>query len=170
MMNRLLEFASPRVPRKENEGSPLSDFTDGDVTTQVGTERSVHSQGTDADAPKQSGGRIREKAANRPSGREQEGMEEEDRSGVDSDLDEQLTEFDDSDVDSLFGETNPSTLLHLTEEFCRVPCNVKVVGGSKSVPSICGRRADICKRHHTKRDKGGRQSVGFYARVEGPAP
>jgi hypothetical protein len=168
MMNRLLEFASPRVPRKGNEGSSLSDSTDGDVTTQVGTERSIHSQGTDADAPKRSSGRIREKAVNRSSVLEREEIEQDERSGVDSDLDEQLTEFDDSDVDSLFGETNPSNLLHLTEEFCRVPCNVKVVGSSKSVSSICGRKADICKRHFTKRDKGGRQSIGFYARVEGP--
>jgi hypothetical protein len=171
-MNRFLEFASPRVPRKRNEGSPLSDYTDVDATTQVGTERSEqspqsHSQGANSDAPKRSSDRIRENKSHRSSSRRQEDGEE-DRNGIDSDLDEQLTEFDDSDMDSLAGgdgEVDPTNLVRLTEESCRAPCKIKVLGNI--VPSICGRRADVCKRHLAKRDQGGRQSIGYYARVEG---
>jgi hypothetical protein len=166
MMNRLLEFASPRAPRKGDESSPLSNSSARAVDTQVGTERS---QGTDADAPNRSGDRIQGKNGYRPPAREYE-EEYEERSGIDSDLDEQLTEFDESDVDSLAdgdGEANQANLVRLTEESCRVPCNVKIAGSGKSVRSVCGKRADVCNRHQVKRSQGGRQSVGYYAPVLG---
>jgi hypothetical protein len=47
MMIRILEFASPRVPRKgRDEDSPISDSTEVDLSTQVGTERRGRSSRT----------------------------------------------------------------------------------------------------------------------------
>jgi hypothetical protein len=175
IMNRLFELASPRVPRGRKEGSPLSDYTEVERTTEAGagqsvrSSRSARSQSPDANAPKRASDRLRERKVYRSPGRTLE-EEEGDRGGIDSDLDEQLTDFDESDVDSLAGvegDVDPSTLVRLTEDACRVPCNVKV-GDGTIVRSVCGRSADDCKRHQGKRAQGGRQSIGFYARVVGP--
>jgi hypothetical protein len=119
--------------------------------------------------PTRASDRIREKTVHKSPITQYEEMEE-DRGGIDSDLDEQLTEFDESDMDSLTGadgEADPANLVHLTEACCRVPCNIKVASSAKSVRSICGRPADVCKRHKVKRAQGGRQAIGYYARVFG---